>query len=277
MALGVCSWSLGSSDAGTLVRDVLACGLDAVQLALNPLRTGQWPLQPTIDTLHAGGVRVLSGMLATIGEDYSTLDSIRRTGGLRPDEHWEANLTAAKATAELASRMGLRLVTMHAGFLPHDDDPGLRVVMLDRLARVADEFAERGLTLGLETGQERADTLADTLADLNRANVGVNFDPANMLLYGMGDPVAAVNILGEWIVQVHVKDARRSPTPGVWGSEQPVGTGEVDWPAFFAALERSAPRVDLVIEREAGGARIADIRQAAELVERTAPSLARRA
>src|SRR5207244_3794505 len=103
---------------------------------------------------------ILSGMMAMKGEDYSTLESIRRTGGVRPDEHWPENLAAAAANARIASALGMRLVTFHAGFLPDDRADPTRRAMLDRLRAIADAFAQRDIAVALETGQETAGTLA---------------------------------------------------------------------------------------------------------------------
>ena len=104
------------------------------------------------------------------------------------------------------------------------------------------------------------------LEELEQPNVVVNFDPANMLLYGKGDPIEAVRVLAPWIRQVHVKDANQSADPGTWGEEVAVGTGQVDWPAFFSTLAEVGFTGDIVIEREAGDQRVADIRTAREVV-----------
>lgn len=245
---------------------VRACGLSAVQLALDPIRTADWSLNDARSRLADAGISVLSGMMGTKGEDYSTLDSIRRTGGVRPSEHWAENLEAAEETAEIAHTLGLPLVTFHAGFLPHDRKDPERAVLLDRLGRLADVFAKSNASLAFETGQETAATLVEVLKDLDRPNLGVNFDPANMILYGMGDPVVALQTLLPWVRQTHIKDADAATSPGAWGSEVPVGRGQVRWRELFAVV-RSAPRpFDLVIEREAGDRRIEDVRAAAGVV-----------
>jgi len=140
--------------------------------------------------------------------------------------------------------------------------------MIQRLGEVADIFQRTNIRVGLETGQETAASLALVLTKLSRSNLGVNFDPANMILYDKGDPVDAVQTLGQWIRQVHLKDATRTEVPGQWGAEVPVGKGKVDWPAFFAALNRLGFSGPLVIEREAGTQRVEDIRQAKSFVER---------
>ncbi len=265
---GVCSWSLQPASPSELVAGLEAAGVRACQLALDPLLSGQHGVGETRRALEAAGITVLSGMMGTLGEDYSTLESIARTGGLRPDEHWSANLAAAGEIASLSAELGLSLVTMHAGFLPHERGDAERGVLLERLRQVARLFAQRGVRLGLETGQESAETLSGVLEELGEDNVGVNFDPANMLLYGMGDPVAALEALAPHVLQIHVKDATPAERPGQWGLEVPAGEGAVDWTAFFDALRDRSLDVDLVIEREAGEQRVADIATAAQLVER---------
>jgi len=206
-------------------------------------------------------------MLGAVGEDYSSLEAIRRTGGLVPDATWPENWQNFQAGAALAKRMGLTLVTFHAGFLPHQSAGTADDRLTGRVRQVAEVFADHGLALALETGQETAETLREFLAQLDRPNVGVNFDPANMILYDQGDPVAALKVLGPWLRQCHIKDARRTRQPGTWGEEVPVGTGEVDWAGFFQTLEALRFNGDLMIEREAGNQRETDIESARRWVE----------
>jgi len=232
-------------------------------LALDPIRDDRWSLAETSNTLAAAGVRIASGMMQTKGEDYTSPASIRASGGLRPDATWNDNLAAAEHNARIANALGLNLVTFHAGFLPHEPGPE-RTKLETRLQTFAEVFAHRGIRLGLETGQETAHTLEVVLGDLNArlpesAHLGVNFDPANMLLYGMGDPVAALKQLAPLVLQVHIKDATAAPSPAAWGTEVPVGQGAVDWPAFLSVLHRERPHINLLIERESGESRLNDI------------------
>jgi L-ribulose-5-phosphate 3-epimerase len=265
--LGVCSWSLRPESPAALAESVLACGLDSVQLALNPISTGAWDEAATREALAQAGISVLSGMMETTDEDYSSLEAIRLTGGLVPDRHWETNLDLARKNAALAQRWGLDLVTLHAGFIPHGSGDPDHAKIIDRLRQVVDVFAAAGVRVGLETGQESAATLIAALDAVEKPQLGVNFDPANMILYDMGDPVAALDALASRVLQIHIKDATRTSTPGTWGAEKPTGEGEVDWAAFFAVVNRHRLEVDLVIEREAGEQRIADIRAARALVQ----------
>jgi L-ribulose-5-phosphate 3-epimerase len=265
----VCSWSMEPASADDLLKKLAATGLRRVQIALDPIRenkNGAW--SDVAARAAAQGVTFVSGMMGTIGEDYTTLDTIRRTGGVVPDATWAGNWKNFEANAELAGRLGLKLVTFHAGFLPHEEKDPAFAKLQDRIRRIADLFQARGIALGMETGQEVADTLATFLRKLDHRGVGVNLDPANILLYDKGDPVIAVRTLGTWLKQCHLKDAVRTRVPGTWGEEVVLGTGQVDWKAFFKALSEVAFTGNLCIEREAGQQRVADIRTAREYVER---------
>jgi sugar phosphate isomerase/epimerase len=264
--LAVCSWSLQPASPQDLVTKLQATGIGRVQLALDPLRETPGVWGETADLFRNNGLTVVSGMFGCVGEDYSTLDTIRVTGGIAPDATWEKNWANIRSTAALAQRLGLKLVTFHAGFLPHDEKDPNFAKLLRRLAETADVFKAANISLGLETGQETAPVLAQLLQKLKRPNVGVNFDPANMILYDKGDPIAALRTLGRWIRAVHIKDARRTKVPGTWGEEVTVGAGEVDWQAFFATLLELNYTGDFVIEREAGKQRVADIRTARDVV-----------
>ena len=266
--VAVCSWSLQPKSPAELIAHLNRIGLSRLQIALDPIRTepGIWG---TISAdCSRAGITIVSGMFGTLGEDYSTLESIRRTGGLVPDETWDDNWDNIQKTATLARSMGLKLVTFHAGFLPHDDSDPLFARMLHRICLVADVFAAKGIDLAFETGQETGAVLKEFLDKLGRPTVGVNFDPANMILYDKGDPIEALRILGPYLKQCHIKDARRTKTPGTWGEEVVVGTGDVDWKQFFQTLDQQGFGGFCCIEREAGQQREADITAAHKYIEK---------
>jgi sugar phosphate isomerase/epimerase len=264
--LAVCSWSLQPDTPEALIAQLREIGLSRVQLALDPLRDNPDIWDKTPELFAAAGIEIASGMFGTIGEDYNTLETIRETGGVLPDQHWESNWKAIKKIAEIANDLSLKLVTFHAGFLPHEEsDPNFKKLM-NRIEQIAELFFEKNIDLGFETGQETADTLKLFLEKLNRPSVGVNFDPANMILYAKGDPIESLNTLSPFLKQCHIKDATTTKEPGTWGEEVTVGTGEVDWSAFFTSLESLGFEGDFCIEREAGNQRIIDIRTANEFV-----------
>lgn len=267
MRLAACSWSLIPLGPEDLCAKLDQLDLRTVQLALDPLRIGEWDTAETVAILADRGVEVCSGMMAMDGEDYSSLESIARTGGVRVDETWEWNREAAAQDAALAGELGLPLVSFHAGFLPHGASDPERGKMISRIREVADLFAAAGVALALETGQESAQTLVEVLQELDHPNVGVNFDPANMILYGMGEPVSSLRQLLPWVRQLHAKDALASATAGVWGEEVTIGTGAVPWRDFLQVVHSSCADCDLVLEREAGANRVADLAEGRRVIE----------
>ena len=264
--IGVCSWSLQPTGPGDLVEKLQEVGVKCVQLALNPIRNKAWSEEETVEALRKAKIEIVSGMVEMKDEDYSTLETIRETGGVRIDENWEENLAGAWNCAKIASRLELPLVTFHAGFLPHDPADPERDKLVERVRAVADCFAAEGIDVGLETGQETAETLVAVLQQVERPRVGVNFDPANMILYGMGDPIEAFDQLAPYVKQLHVKDAVPSPKRGEWGAEVPVGEGTVDFQSLLSRVKQKGLRVPLVIEREAGSKRVQDARAAMRVV-----------
>jgi L-ribulose-5-phosphate 3-epimerase len=270
--IGVCTWSLQPGNPGELIQAVKALGISRVQLAMSPMVEDASAWGQAVGELRAAGIEVVSGMFSPIGEDYTTLDTIRKTGGIVPDEHWEANLALAAAVAAIAQRESIGTVTFHAGFVPHDESDPDYAKLRDRLITLAGVFADAGCDLLLETGQETADDLLAFLDAVGQPNVGVNFDPANMILYGKGDPILSVGKLINRVKNVHIKDATAATTPGEWGAEVPAGTGEVDWSRFFKVLDEASYKGYLVIEREAGDDRAGDIATARDLVIERLPA-----
>ena len=131
-------------------------------------------------------------MLGFPGEDYTTPQTIQKTGGFG-DPATAARAARAASSGRWTARreLGLTDLMLHAGFLPEVGDPD-RKPFLDTLGKVSQLAAEKGVTVAFETGQETADLLRRTLDDLKCPNLKVNFDPANMLLYDKGDPIRAV-------------------------------------------------------------------------------------
>lgn len=271
--IGVCTWSLQPEGPDQLIQAVQALPVDGVQLAVSPVLRDPDAWSGIVDRLAETGRPVLSGMMEMVGEDYTTPQAIARTGGVRPDETWPANLEHAREVAAFAARHQVRLVTFHAGFIPpggrDDGESGaiaVRQRMIERLHTIADVFSDHGVEIGLETGQESAAALAELLDELDAPNVGVNFDPANMILYGSGDALEAMERLLPRICQYHVKDALVPSAAGSWGTEVPIGLGAVDWSRFFTIANRDPRQLDAIIEREAGDDRMADVRLGCEIV-----------
>jgi len=257
--LAVCSWSLQPESPEALLEHLQTIGIPSVQIALDPLREQPDVWGKYAEMCQKAGISQASGMMVTVGEDYTTMESIKETGGVVPDATWPENLANFKGNISVAKELGLKLITFHAGFLPHEASDPAFAKLMDRIRQIGELFGEHGLDLGFETGQETADTLKDFLDQLGLPNVGVNFDPANMILYDKGDPIDALKTLAPYLKQCHIKDANRTAQPGEWGEEVQTGTGQVDWKAFLSTLDGLGYDGVFAIEREAGDQRVEDI------------------
>lgn len=266
--IAVCSWSLQPKSSKELIDKVKELGLQHVQIGLLPLvELNDVSRMEQIKLLRQSGLKFTSGMMAFPGEDYSTIAAIRRTGGYVPDDTWEARKKLSHQAAVVAEELGLNAIGTHVGFVPSDNDPDYPAA-LSRVRKISELFQSHGLDLWMETGQEPADELLHFLKDLGATNVGINFDPANMILYGAGDPIAAIGTLGKYIRHVHAKDATPSDKPGeAWGEEVPFGAGKVGPAAFLKALKGAGYIGPLAIEREAGNDRMGDVRTAIKTLQ----------
>jgi sugar phosphate isomerase/epimerase len=252
LSLGVCSWSLQVKSIAELKALLDQLGINVAQIACGDPHHASWDEGESMPRAAlASGIVMTGAMLGFPGEDYSTPKTIQATGGFGDPALRGERIKRLKWALDRTLALGLFDLSLHAGFLPAPGDPA-RPAMLETLAEAGKLAAARGVTLAFETGQETADLLRLTLDELQCPSLKVNFDPANMLLYDMGDPIRAVEILGPDIVSVHVKDARRPTVPGQWGEEVPLGAGQVDIPRFIQALKRNGYTGPLIIEREVG-------------------------
>ena len=145
--IGVCSWSLQATGPLNLAEKVNALGLKKVQMGLTPHRDDPGAWDGVQEILAESGIRIVSGMYSTVGEDYTTPETIRKTGGIVPDEHWEENLELAQVTAGIARMMGITGVNVHAGFLPHDPKDPAFDKLSGRVVTLAEVFGRNGVSL----------------------------------------------------------------------------------------------------------------------------------
>lgn len=252
LSLGVCSWSLQVGGIPELKGLLDQLGVNVAQIACGDPHHASWAEGDAMPAAAlASGIVMTGAMLGFPGEDYTSPQTIKQTGGFGNPDDRSDRLARLQWALDRTLALGLTDLMLHAGFLPDVHDPD-RNAMLDTLAQAGQLAAEKGVTLAFETGQETADLLRRTLDDLKAPNIKVNFDPANMLLYDMGDPIRAVEILGHDIRSVHVKDARRPTIPGTWGEEVPLGEGQVDIKRFVQTLKKVGYTGPLIVEREVG-------------------------
>lgn len=234
-------------------------------MELNAAAAAQWR-----GALEEAGFTVVTVVAAYLGEDYSDIPTVQRTVGFIPPEFREEREQRTYAVSDFAAALGVKSIACHIGFVPDDPREPDYIAVRDVVRRICAHAARHGQTFALETGQEPAQVLLNFLKDVDRPNLGINFDPANMILYGSGDPVEALDLLGPHVLSVHCKDGDwpAKDAPGSLGAERPLGAGSVGIPRFLEKLKAIGFRGPLNIEREAENReeRYRDIRAAVKLL-----------
>jgi sugar phosphate isomerase/epimerase len=178
--------------------------------------------------------------------------------------------------------MGIPIFACHIGFVPENDNSPNFIAVRDIVRRLCDHAAPHGMTFALETGQETAQAMMHFIDHVERQNLKINFDPANMILYGTAEPIGALEVMAPRVVAVHCKDGNWPPTgvPDALGTEMPLGEGAVGMDRFVAKLKEIGYTGPLAIEREVsldqdmddrhkeGLSHLDDIRSAVQLLQR---------
>lgn len=250
-------WPIGvfvSIDAGLGVRLEVAQELGVPTVHLHtPAPESRTPerAKEFVAKLEKLGIRVTVVFAGFDGESYADIPTVERTIGLVPAATRAKRTAELKEIADFARLMGVKVVGLHIGFVPHDRTSAEYRDVLAVTREVCDYVAKNGQAIHLETGQEPADILLGFLQDVERENLFINFDPANMILYGCGEPIPALKTLGKYVRSIHCKDATWSDQPGkTWGAEVALGKGAVDLAAYLRTLDEIGYTGPLTIERE---------------------------
>jgi sugar phosphate isomerase/epimerase len=197
------------------------------------------------------GIRITIVFGGFEGESYADIPTVSRTVGLVPPEYRADRVKEMKEIADFARLLGVDIVALHLGFIPHDAGENLYKDVLAVTQDICDHCKRNGQRLHLETGQEPPDALLQFIGDVARDNLFINFDPANLILYGTGNPIDALKKVGRYVRSVHCKDAKWAARPGEeWGAEVPLGEGDVDFDRFLGTLKDLGYDGPLTIERE---------------------------
>jgi sugar phosphate isomerase/epimerase len=268
MPLGVFT-SIGAG-LGAGIEKVVGLGVPTVQIHAGP-REGRTPerAKEVAARFAEAGIEVTVVFCGFAGESYASIRAVRDTVGLVPPATREERLAETLGIADFASWLGAPAIGIHVGFVSEEWESADFAGVVEVLRTVADHCAGLGLRVHLETGQETADTLLHLLETVERDNLAVNFDPANMILYGSGEPLEALRKVAAYVRSCHAKDGTWSDEPGVvWGKEVPLGQGEVDIESFVGILNETGYDGPLTIEREISGAKqIEDIRAGIEYLK----------
>lgn len=175
------------------------------------------------------------------------------TLGLVPAEFRFKRLHTLRRGSDFAKELGVDKLITHAGYIPEDPNHRTYHELIMALRDLVGYCAQNGQDFLFETGQETPVTLRRAMEDIGLKNVGVNLDPANLLMYGKANPVDALDILGPYVLGVHGKDGEYPATGHSLGEEKPIGQGRVNYPAFIRRLKEVGYDGDITIEREISG------------------------
>jgi L-ribulose-5-phosphate 3-epimerase len=191
------------------------------------------------------------------------------TIGLVPRETRAARVAHIKKASEFAKECGVAAVQTHCGFIPENPNEELYRETVAAMREVAEYCRRNGQNFRYETGQETPITLVRAIRDVGLDNQGVNFDLANLILYGKANPVDAIEILGPYVQGIHAKDGLWPTNPKDLGEEVAIGKGKVDFARIIARLKEMKYPGAVTIEREISGAQqMADVRGAKEYLEK---------
>jgi len=221
-----------------------------------------------VSQLKASGITLAAFWAGYTGEIiWNPLDGPRTCGIVPPDQR-KRRVKELKKGAEFARRINAPAIITHCGFIPENPRDPLYAETLDAIGEVASFCNELGLGFWFESGQETPLTLLRTIQDLGLPNLGVNLDTANLILYGRGNPVDALEVIGSYVRNLHIKDGVFATDGNALGKEVPVGEGKADFPAIIRKLKMLNFQGELIIEREIEGEeQIKDIQRALKLLK----------
>jgi L-ribulose-5-phosphate 3-epimerase len=262
MDIGIMFWA-GRDDLAE-IRSIVSCGQLGIggDIELTPEFAADW--KSSLKDFQLATV-----VCAYRGESYADIPTVEATVGFIPHATRAEREHRTIEISDVAATLGAPGIACHIGMVPDDRTDSDYSAVRDMVRRICDHAAAHGQTFALETGQESAEVLLRFIEDTGRGNLKVNFDPANMILYGSGDPIAAFEALAPHVASVHAKDGDPPPVafPGKLGTERQLGEGSVGIPRFIAALKKARYAGTVNVERESSNPRrMEDIRNAVRLL-----------
>ena len=265
MEIGVLAMLRKEENPFSAIRDY---GLKTAQLQnwdMNIFAEAEQVAAEAVKNMRDAGIRLAAFWAGYSGKLIWNSTGGPETLGLVPPELRTKRIEELKKGAELAKLLDAPAIITHCGFIPENPADPLYAGTIDAIGEVASFCRELGLGFWFETGQETPLTLLRTIEDIDLDNLGINLDTANLILYGRGNPVDALEVFGKYVRNLHVKDGLFPVSGRVLGKEVPFGEGRADFDRIIAKLYDLNFTGELIIEREISGPQqIADITSAAE-------------
>jgi len=248
--IGKVVWVSHGQTVDAVVREVRDAELSACQIGFDglslsdaaPLRAAldKYGIEGTAISEHNPGVRIFDFYQGP------------RTIGIIPPATRKVRIAALKTAADVAHAAGMPAIHSHLGFIPEDPNDAMYPEAVAAVKEVAAYGKDLGISLLCETGQETPITMVRLIDDVGLGNVFVNLDVANLILYGKGNPVDAMDVLGDRVRGIHAKDGRFPTSTRNLGQEVLMGEGRVDFPTLLRRLKQMNYRGTMLLEIEAG-------------------------
>ena len=207
-------------------------------------------------------VKIFSVFLLFRGQIFNLKDGPSTMGFVAPDFR-KQRLKLSLEFSDFVRELGTQYIVSHVGFIPDDETDPIYTSFIPVMREFIEKCQKNSQIFCFETGQELPSTLKRTIMDINLPNIGINLDPANLILYGKANPIDAVEIFGQYVKSIHGKDGLWPNRDEFLGKEVPVGKGMVNFPLLMRRLKNKGFTGPVIIEREISGERqIQDIRKA---------------
>jgi L-ribulose-5-phosphate 3-epimerase len=250
LEIGLMFWA--KENPHQTLREVKKFGVRAGQLGFPGDLSLQGAAEKWDRALTEEKFNAIGAVCSYTGEDYQDIPTVEATVGLVPPATRGERVARTKAVSDVAKELGIDSVACHIGFVPEDSSGSRYHEIRDMTRDICDHCGKNGQRFTLETGQEPAKVLLQFIHDVKRDNLKINFDPANMILYGTGDPIEALGVLAPHVISVHCKDGDWPDRdhPEALGVETALGEGDVGIDRFVHRLKELDYRGLLCVERE---------------------------
>lgn len=236
------------------IKDVKKYGLESFQLCAwnHSLMTDEY-VEKILSATKETGLEISAVWCGWSGEAHWNFVGGYHTLGIVPMFMREQRMKDLKLGFDFAKKLGVVDVVTHMGFLPENPTTDEFVSVVGAIKELAEYCKANGQYLLFETGQETPITLKRTILAVGTGNLGINLDPANLLLYGKANPCDAVDIFGDYVRGVHGKDGEYPTDPAYLGEEKRIGDGRVNFPVLISKLKEHGYDGSITIEREIDG------------------------
>lgn len=213
------------------------------------------------------GIEIFGVFMLFRGQIFNNKDG-PLTMGFVAEKFREVRLKLSYKFSDFVREIGVKNIVCHVGFIPDDEQDPIYKSFIPVMKKVIEKCKSNNQNFLFETGQELPSTLKRTIIDIGMENVGINLDPANLILYGKANPLDAVEIFGEYVRSMHGKDGLWPNRDEYLGKEVPIGEGMLNFPVLLRRLKNKGFSGPIIIEREITGEKqIEDIKRAIEYLQ----------